>query len=135
MQINPSYGYKIKHAESAALAKQIESFLANGGKIKPIEPTYKPKKYGFNNSIIGADQEKPKKLNRTQLQREQFKFLKNFGEVVGFGAWLRLAIVTGVSQTQIGKVAAGKSLFAKQEVWARIQAAANEIMEKQNESK
>lgn len=135
MNINPNYGYAIKYTESETLAEQIATYLANGGTINEVEPTYQPVKYSFNNSVIGLDKDKQRVLTREQRKREQFNFLKKVRKTVGYGAWAELADAAQVIRTHVGKVALGKGLFLKHDTWARVEAAAIEIMEKCNDQK
>ena len=128
MEINPSYGYKIKHAESAALAEQIESFLAKGGKIKTVKPVYR---VGSVSSSIRANG--VTFLNRSQRQYKQQKFLKDFANAIGYGAWAVLENECGVSRQNLCRVAAGKNVIPCDEKWEKIETAAFKILEQKNE--
>lgn len=130
MQINPNYGYEIKHAESAALAQQVSEFLASGGKIKTVKPVYR---VGKVSSAIRANG--VTFLNRSQRQYKQQKFLKDFANTIGYGAWAMLENECGVSRQNLCRVATGKNVIPCHEKWEKIETAALRILEKKNESK
>ena len=130
MEINPSYGYKIKHAESAALAKQIESFLAKGGKINKVKSVYRGTEVLRSTRANGVTF-----LNRAQRQQKQQKFLKSFSSQIGYGSWAILAKESGFSSSFIGRVASGENIVPSQENWEKIETAAFKILEQRNESK
>ena len=98
--------------------------MAKGGKIKTVKPVYR---VGSVSSSIRANG--VTFLNRAQRQYKQQKFLKDFANAIGYGAWAVLENKCGVSRQNLCRVAAGKNVIPCHEKWEKIETAAFKILE------